>query len=156
MRGAAAAGGEHPASGVCATRPERRRKNVSTLNPADGVPHPAGDQLDVHASESPPFPVVGIGASAGGIEAFTELLEHVPPGPGFALLFVLHIDPHHKSHLTEILSRVTPLPVQEVTEGMVVEPDHVYIIPPQRQHGADRRLADPDLAVPPAVTEHAR
>jgi len=77
-----------------------------------------------------PFPVVGVGASAGGLESFTELLKHLPPHPGLALLYVSHLEPHHKSHLQEILSKVTSLPVYEAREGMTVEIDHLYLIPP--------------------------
>jgi two-component system, chemotaxis family, CheB/CheR fusion protein len=77
-----------------------------------------------------PFPVVGVGASAGGLEAFTALLEELPPDPGVALVFVVHMEAHHESHLAEILSRVTALSVRQVTEGMAVEVNHVYLIPP--------------------------
>jgi two-component system CheB/CheR fusion protein len=80
---------------------------------------------------SSPFPVVGIGASAGGLEAFTELLGNLPREPGMAFLFVQHLEPHHKSQLPEILSRATPMPVQEATEGLEVKPDHLYLIPPK-------------------------
>ncbi len=82
------------------------------------------------ASPVPEFPVVGVGASAGGLEAFIELLENLPTDPGMAILFVQHLDPHHKSQLPEILCRVTNLKVREVTQGMSVEKDHVYLIPP--------------------------
>jgi two-component system CheB/CheR fusion protein len=116
---------------------------VSTTNPADDPKQSPADAPDAPASDSPHFPVVGVGASAGGLEAFTELLEHLPPNPGVAVLFVLHIDPHHKSHLTDILSRVTPMPVQEATEGVKVEPDHVYIIPPN----ANMALTDGALSL---------
>jgi two-component system CheB/CheR fusion protein len=78
----------------------------------------------------PTFPVVGVGGSAGGIEAFTEVLANLPANPGMALLFVLHLEPHPKSQLPQILSRSTSMPVLEVTEGMRVEADHVYLIPP--------------------------
>jgi two-component system CheB/CheR fusion protein len=57
-------------------------------------------------------------------------LTNLPPEPGVAFLFVLHMEPYHKSQLPEILSRVTPLPVREATEGMMVEANHVYLIPP--------------------------
>src|SRR5438067_11806853 len=90
-----------------------------------------------------PFPVVGVGASAGGLEAFVELLQHLPPDPGAAFLFVQHLEPTRKSQLAEILANVTPLPVQQVSEGMVVEPDHVYIIPPN----ANMALADGGLTL---------
>jgi two-component system CheB/CheR fusion protein len=116
---------------------------MSTTNPADDPKQSPADPPDAPAPESPHFPVVGVGASAGGLEAFTELLEHLPTSPGVALLFVLHIDPHHKSHLTDILARVTSLPVHEATEGVKVEPDHVYIIPPN----ANMALTDGALSL---------
>jgi two-component system CheB/CheR fusion protein len=78
----------------------------------------------------PTFPVVGVGASAGGLEAFTELVEHLPPRPGLALVLALHLDPRHKSQMAEILANVTPLPVREVAEGTPIERDHIYVIPP--------------------------
>ncbi|MBD2344207.1 chemotaxis protein CheB [Anabaena subtropica] len=76
------------------------------------------------------FPIVGIGASAGGLEAFTELLRHLPTDTGMGFVLVQHLSPHQKSLLTEILSRTTQMPVAEVQEGMAVEPNHVYVIPP--------------------------
>lgn len=77
-----------------------------------------------------PFPVVGIGASAGGLEAFTQLLKYLPVDTGMAFVLVQHLDPTHESILTELLSRGTPMPVGEVADGMRVEPNHVYVIPP--------------------------
>jgi len=74
--------------------------------------------------------IVGIGASAGGLEAFTLLLEKLPGDTGMAFVFIQHLDPKHKSALTHILSRVTSLPVSEVENKTVIKPDHVYIIPP--------------------------
>jgi len=74
--------------------------------------------------------VVGIGASAGGLEAFTKLLKHLPNDTGMAFVLVQHLDPTHASALTEILSRATAMPVAEVRDGMQVEPNHVYVIPP--------------------------
>ncbi len=104
-------------------------------------PSPASDPTDETASdelappERPPdaplrTPIVGIGASAGGLEAFTEVLRHLPPTPGVALILVQHLDPHHESLLTGLLSRMSPMPVHEATDGMPVEPDHLYVIPP--------------------------
>src|SRR5208337_5692045 len=75
------------------------------------------------------FPIVGIGASAGGLEAFSELLHHLPEKSGMAYVLVQHLDPKHASGLTEILARTTKIPVTEVTHGTVVQPDHVYVIP---------------------------
>ena len=79
---------------------------------------------------SRPFPVVGIGASAGGLEAFRELLDHLPVDTGMAFVFIQHLDPTHESMLTQILSKATEIPVLEVKDGMPVESDHVYVIPP--------------------------
>src|SRR5258705_1713054 len=77
-----------------------------------------------------PFPIVGIGASAGGLEAFSELLRHLPLQTGMAFVLVQHLDPKHSSELREILARTTKIPVSEVTDGTVVRPDHIYVIPP--------------------------
>lgn len=76
------------------------------------------------------FPIVGIGASAGGLEAFSELLHQLPDKNGMAFVLVQHLDPKHSSELREILARTTNLPVREVTDGTEVKPDHVYVIPP--------------------------
>ncbi|MFZ0292895.1 MAG: chemotaxis protein CheB [Candidatus Sulfotelmatobacter sp.] len=75
------------------------------------------------------FPIVGIGASAGGLEAFAELLHNLPEKTGMAFVLVQHLDPKHESALPEILGRTTKLPVNEVTDGTVVQPNHVYVIP---------------------------
>jgi two-component system CheB/CheR fusion protein len=76
------------------------------------------------------FPIVGIAASAGGLEAFTELLGHLPTDTGMAFVLIQHLDPNHKSFLAEILSRSTSMPVKQVRDGVAVEPDRVYVIPP--------------------------
>jgi two-component system CheB/CheR fusion protein len=75
------------------------------------------------------FPIVGIGASAGGFEAFVELLRPLPEHPGMAFVVVQHLDPTHGSLLPEILARTINLPVSEVTDGAVLETGHVYVIP---------------------------
>jgi two-component system CheB/CheR fusion protein len=75
-------------------------------------------------------PVVGVGASAGGLEAFQQLLSHLSASSGMAIVFVQHLAPRHESMLTELLSRGTKIPVQEVKEGMKVAPDNIYVIPP--------------------------
>ncbi|MTI84490.1 MAG: chemotaxis protein CheB [Firmicutes bacterium] len=74
--------------------------------------------------------VVGIGASAGGLDAFTRLLKKLPGDTGMSFVLVQHLDPKHNSALTEILSKVTSMPVSEVENKTVMKPDHVYIIPP--------------------------
>jgi two-component system CheB/CheR fusion protein len=74
--------------------------------------------------------IVGIGASAGGLEAFAQLLRNLPANTGMAFVLVQHLDPKHESMLTGLLSRRTNIPVNEVKDGMAVEPDRVYVIPP--------------------------
>ncbi len=74
-------------------------------------------------------PIVGIGASAGGLEAFTELLHALPGNTGMAFVLVQHLEPKHESVLTTLLSRATKMPVREVRERMRVQPNHVYVIP---------------------------
>ena len=76
------------------------------------------------------FPVVGIGASAGGLEAFRQLLSHLPTDTGMAFVLIQHLAPDHKSLLTEILARETTMPALEVRDRMAVEPNCVYVIPP--------------------------
>jgi two-component system CheB/CheR fusion protein len=75
------------------------------------------------------FPVVGIGASAGGLDAFKKLLKAIPEDSGMAYILVQHLDPAHESILTELLQKVTKIPVQEITDNVQVVPDHIYIIP---------------------------
>jgi len=88
--------------------------------------------------KAPGCPVVGIGASAGGLEAFTQLLKQLPLDTGFGFVLVQHLDPQHQSALTQLLTRVTTLPVREVTNNLRVKANHVYIIPPNRTMGIAR------------------
>jgi two-component system CheB/CheR fusion protein len=81
------------------------------------------------------FPVVGIGASAGGLEAFTELLKNLPLDTGMGFVLVQHLDPQHESALVDLLSRATSMPVREVTNNLRVEANHIYVIPPNTNLG---------------------
>jgi two-component system CheB/CheR fusion protein len=76
------------------------------------------------------FPVVGLGASAGGLAAVTELLRRLPDSTGASFVIIQHLDPRHGSFSADILSRVSSMPVDEVRDGMPVQPNHVYVIPP--------------------------
>jgi two-component system, chemotaxis family, CheB/CheR fusion protein len=78
------------------------------------------------------FPIVGIGASAGGLDAVTELVRHLPPDIQASFVLVQHLDPGHESALTQILSRATSMPVSEATDNLPVEARHIYVIPPNR------------------------
>ncbi|MBC7889229.1 MAG: PAS domain-containing protein [Ferruginibacter sp.] len=75
------------------------------------------------------FPVVGVGASAGGLEAFKLLVKAIPENSGTAYILVQHLDPFHESILADILQRLTNIPVLEITDNITVAPDHIYIIP---------------------------
>lgn len=78
------------------------------------------------------FPIVGIGASAGGLEALEQFLGRVPAGSGMAYVIVQHLDPNHKGMMPELLQRATAMPVAQARNRLKVEPDHVYVIPPNR------------------------
>ncbi|MDI6745609.1 MAG: chemotaxis protein CheB [Rhodocyclaceae bacterium] len=78
------------------------------------------------------FPIVGIGCSAGGLEALEKFLSHVPADAGIAFVIVQHLAPEHVSALPDLLQRHTTMPVVEATDGMLVHPDGVYVIPPNK------------------------
>ncbi|HEY5616659.1 MAG TPA: chemotaxis protein CheB [Vicinamibacterales bacterium] len=84
------------------------------------------------AGTSAGFPIVGLGASAGGLEAFEHFFRNVPRDSGMAFVLVPHLDPGHASILTEILQRSTTMPVVEAQHSMPVAPNGVYVIPPNR------------------------
>ncbi|HEU4633622.1 MAG TPA: chemotaxis protein CheB [Flavisolibacter sp.] len=84
-------------------------------------------------TEKKPFPLVAIGASAGGMEAFIELLQHLPNATGLSYVYVQHLDPSHESNLVHILGRSTEMPVIEAVDQVTIEPNHIYVIPPNRE-----------------------
>jgi two-component system, chemotaxis family, CheB/CheR fusion protein len=83
----------------------------------------------VKKGKTKPFPIVAIGASAGGVEAVSELIKNLPHNTGMAFVYIQHLDPTHKSFLTEIIGRITKMKVQDAKNFMRVEPNNVYIIP---------------------------
>src|SRR3954471_19269218 len=83
----------------------------------------AVDDQDMSPPRGEPFVVVGVGGSAGGLQAFTDLLKALPVDTGMAYVFVQHLDPYYESQLTEILSGATALPVHTVTDRMRVSPN---------------------------------
>jgi len=80
----------------------------------------------------PAFPIVAIGASAGGLEACRKLVDALPSLTGMAFILVQHLAPTHESLIAELLADHTAMTVEQATEGMVVEPDHLYVIPPDK------------------------
>lgn len=99
------------------TRP-RREKRSALVAPAPAAVNPV--------------PIVGVGASAGGLDAFRQLLEALPADTGLAYVLVQHLDPHHESLLANILSKSTSMPVSEVRGDVPVEANRIYIVPPSR------------------------
>lgn len=90
---------------------------------------PSDEASKGNASDARRFPVVGIGASAGGLESITELLSHLPPSSGAAFVLITHMEANHRSELVQILSPFTSMRVLEATDGALLEVDHVYVIP---------------------------
>jgi two-component system, chemotaxis family, CheB/CheR fusion protein len=84
---------------------------------------------DVKLLSSNLFPVVGVGASAGGLEAFKRLIKAIPENSGMAFILVQHLEPTHESILPDILQKVTSIPIHEITNNVRVEPNMIYIIP---------------------------
>jgi two-component system CheB/CheR fusion protein len=115
--------------------PERRREKT-----ANTVQHAAASP---QASVS--FPIVGVGASAGGLDALEHFLGHVPAGSGMAFVIVQHLDPTHKGIMPELLQRVTGMKVMQVKDRTPIRPDCVYVIPPNKDmsilHGVLHLLA---------------
>ncbi|MGB3135267.1 MAG: chemotaxis protein CheB [Nodosilinea sp.] len=99
----------------------------SRSQPPDQPPETSPDPP---SSPEARFPVVGIGASAGGLEAFTQLLTHLPADTGMATVLVQHLDPTQGSLLSDIIARTTSMPVQAIVDDMAIAPNHVYVIPP--------------------------
>jgi two-component system CheB/CheR fusion protein len=96
------------------------------------LPQEAPSEPEVPEPVATRLPVVGIGASAGGLEAIEIFLKHVPSQSGMAFVIVQHLDPVHKGFMVELLQRVTPMPVLKVVDDTLIEADHVYVIPPNK------------------------
>jgi two-component system CheB/CheR fusion protein len=121
-----------------------RKKKAMHATCSEGRPHQTPEEPDesspppADTDASPPrgegegrlpgLNVVGIGASAGGPMALTEFLQALPADSCTAFVVVSNLDPDHKSALGKILARVSPAPVHEVERGMIVEPNHVYVM----------------------------
>ena len=107
-----------------------RRSNARAPSTPGSLPS-RSDTADLgQEPASSRVPVVGIGASAGGLEAFTQLLRALPRDTGMAFVFVQHLDPTHATVLTALLSKATRMPTSQVEDGIPVRPDHIYVIPP--------------------------
>ena len=117
--------GTRPGAGAASASGRRRAK-----------PRPEAPSIEATPDPRPPasavLPVVGIGASAGGLEALETFLKHVPSRSGMAYVVVQHLDPTHKGAMVELLQRVSAIPVVQVKDRTKAEPDCVYVIPPNK------------------------
>src|SRR3984893_14495986 len=101
---------------------------------------PVHQRPEPQPSQRTLFPIVGVGASAGGLEAFTQLLKALGSETEMAYVLVQHLDPSHESSLTELLAKASEMPVRQVTDAMPVEPNHVYVIPPNVDMTISQRI----------------
>lgn len=127
-----------------------RRPRAVQREPASRQRGRAPRQPDPSPPQNGAFQVVGIGASAGGLEAFTELLKALPLDTGMSFVLIQHLDPQHDSALTQILSRATALPVSEIEHGQPAQRNHVHVIP----RGKDLTIDKGVLKIAPR--SHAR
>jgi two-component system, chemotaxis family, CheB/CheR fusion protein len=119
------------------SRPLRRKS---------GGKRKAGAVATESRDRSQTCPIVGMGASAGGLEAFERFFSRMPADSGLAFVLVPHLDARHKSAMTDLLKRYTAMPVVEIADGMAVEANRVHIIPPNGTltiEGASLRVATP-------------
>src|SRR2546425_9585640 len=109
-----------------------RKQKATPLEKSSQPPVGKPNASPASSPKTPPsaFPIVGIGASAAGLDAFRQLLKHLPADTGMGFVLVQHLDPDHESALAQILARVTSMPVREVANDLRIAPNHVYIIPP--------------------------
>jgi two-component system CheB/CheR fusion protein len=119
----------------------------NSKNKKDGKAYP----VQTTSGSGKPITIVGVGASAGGLEAFEQLLRALPADTGMGFVLVQHLAPKHESMLSELLGKATRMPVVEVSEGVRVQPNHVYVIPPN----ADMSLRDGALHLTPLSADRA-
>lgn len=106
----------------------------------------------IKSTDSIPFAVVAVGASAGGLEAFSQLLRAIPNNTGMAFVFIQHLDPKHHSMLSDLLAKTSDMPVLEAKNGTSIKANHVYVIPPNVNMGINgRRLQLTPRAAAPTL-----
>jgi two-component system CheB/CheR fusion protein len=124
-----------------------RSSNVRPSSPLDEV-----GVIARRPASAATFPVVGVGASAGGIEAFRQLLSNLPPDPGLALVLIQHLEPTRASLLSDALAQATTMKVAQAEHGVRVEPNRVYVIPP----GAQMAIEEGVLKLSPPEGDESR
>ena len=119
---------------------EKNEKKLRTV-------HATNSNTEKTANDA--FPIVGIGASAGGLEAYITFLKNLPLNTDMGFVIVQHQDPTHQSALTELLAKATKLPVMEVTNGIRVRPNNIYVMPPN----TDLQMMDGNLKMVPRTSD---
>jgi len=114
------------------TRKDKARRLTAKESAAEAGAAQAPVTATIGPSNKAPT-IVGVGASAGGLEAFSLLLGQLDPQIDIAMVLLQHLDPSHHSLRSEILAKTTKLPVVEVIDGMKVDPGHIYVMPPNTQ-----------------------
>jgi two-component system CheB/CheR fusion protein len=135
---------------MATTRKEAKGKKAAA-KPAGKSPEGGGSHSREARETRTSCPVVGFGASAGGLEAFSAVLQHMPTDTGLALVLVPHLDPQHASILADLLSRETAMGVTQVSGDTKARPNHVYVIPPNKNLAIEQgtlRLEPRELGVP--------
>lgn len=94
------------------------------------------------SKEKGKFPIVGIGSSAGGLEALKELFSNMPPNSGMGFVLIQHLDPSHKSTMAELIARYTDMEVHVIQDNMPVKPNKIYVIPPNKDIGIVNGIFD--------------
>lgn len=126
------------------------QKKPSGSQRKKGLKHSSGEgEASQEKMPCESFPVVGIGASAGGLEAFEQFFTNMTPDSGMAFVVISHLDPKRQSMLSELLSKYTTMPVAEVKDEMRAEPNHVYVIPPNKDmaiYDKVLHLSEPEYA----------
>src|SRR5262245_53791327 len=112
------------------TKPQPRPAAASApeQSPPDDPAHTTDG--DERTKPSATLTVLAVGASAGGLDAFSQILENLPAQSNVAFVFVQHLSPQHESALPTLLSARTPMPVVQATDGARIEANHVYVMPP--------------------------
>jgi two-component system CheB/CheR fusion protein len=112
------------------TKSPEETEEKKEKNPPPGSVEQNAPDTDLDNGHMEPFPVVGVGASAGGLEALKKFLVALPPDIGMAFVLIQHLDPTHESLMVDLLTRYTTMKVVQIANDMPVEPDRIHIIPP--------------------------
>jgi two-component system CheB/CheR fusion protein len=115
-----------------AERSAKPNKELKSINKKNGA-------ANAKVVKTKSFPIVGIGGSAGSFPSFEKFFTHLPADSGMAFVLIFHLDPQHKGQVSELIQMYTAMPVIEATDGVEIQPDKVYIIPPNKDMGIHNR-----------------